>query len=120
MEFHRFFILNAACLVAAVAATAAAAPVKIELPVETASFKTAPGAEIATGQCLMCHSAEYVTTQPPLSRAAWKATVEKMQNKYGAPLPPEQVDALVDYLTKSYGTPAAVLPAKAEADTRLR
>src|SRR5512141_225840 len=42
-----------------------AAPVKIDLPAETDAFKPAPGVELANGQCLSCHSVEYVVTQPP-------------------------------------------------------
>lgn len=97
------------------AISASAAPLKIELPPETPAFKTAPGADLAMGQCIMCHSTEYVTTQPPLAPAAWKAIVEKMQKKFGAPLPAEQVETLVDYLAKSYGIAPAVAPVKAPA-----
>ena len=96
-----------ALLAAVLAVSASAAPLKIELPPETPAFKTAPGAELAMGQCIMCHSVEYVTTQPQLSPAAWKAIVEKMQKKFGAPLPAEQVETLVDYLAKNYGAPPA-------------
>lgn len=87
----------------AASSSAFAAPLKIELPPERPLLKSAPGTEIAMAQCLICHSSEYITTQPALSPAAWKANVEKMQKKYGAPLPAEQVDALVDYLVKNYG-----------------
>lgn len=79
------------------------APVKIELPPETAAFKLAPGSEIANGQCLTCHSVEYVSTQPPMPRAFWAGSVKKMMDKYSAPVPAEQVEALVDYLTANYG-----------------
>jgi cytochrome c551/c552 len=79
------------------------APVKIELPAETASFKFAPNSEIANGQCLTCHSVEYVSTQPPLPRAFWSSSVKKMQEKYGAPVPADQVETLVNYLTQNYG-----------------
>lgn len=54
--------------------------------------------------CLRCHSAEYITTQPPLSRTAWKASLEKMRGKYGARIPNEQEAPLLDYLAKVYGT----------------
>jgi sulfite dehydrogenase len=99
-----------ALVVATAALSAFAAPLKIELPPETAAFKTSPGAELAAAQCLICHSAEYVSTQPPLSRVAWKASVEKMQKKYGAPLPADQVEAIVDYLAQTYGAPPAKAP----------
>jgi cytochrome c551/c552 len=83
--------------------TLTGAIVRIELPPETAAFKPGPGSEIANGQCLICHSVEYVTTQPAFPRAFWAATVKKMQEKYGAPLPEAQVEPLVAYLTKHYG-----------------
>jgi len=87
-----------------VIATAATAPaLDIKLPPETGAFKQDIGAEIANGQCLTCHSVEYVVIQPPMQRAFWKAEVQKMQQKYGAPIPEEQVEAVVDYLTKNYG-----------------
>jgi cytochrome c551/c552 len=75
----------------------------IQLPPETAAFRQDLGAEIANGQCLTCHSVEYVMIQPPMQRAFWKAEVVKMQQKYGAQIPEEQVEAVVNYLTKNYG-----------------
>src|SRR5438876_7607673 len=35
---------------------------KFSLPPETATFKSGPGAELALAQCLLCHSADYVST----------------------------------------------------------
>jgi cytochrome c len=80
-----------------------AAALDIKLPPETVAFKQDIGAEIANGQCLTCHSVEYVLIQPPMQRAFWKAEVVKMQQKYGAQIPEQQVEAVVDYLTKNYG-----------------
>src|SRR5262245_2725006 len=64
-----------------------AAELKFPLPLETSKFKPGDGAILVTVQCLTCHSADYISTQPKLSRAAWKATVVKMQQKYGSQLP---------------------------------
>ena len=78
---------------------------KIGLPTETATLKPGPGAELASGQCLICHSADYITTQPrdkPL--AFWKAEVEKMKKVYGAPIPDDQIDPVSDYLARNYGS----------------
>jgi mono/diheme cytochrome c family protein len=83
-----------------------AEPVKIVLPAETASFRVGPGAELAMAQCLQCHSAEYVTTQPPLGRDAWMASIQKMRGKYGASISPEAETALLEYLVGNYGPPA--------------
>src|SRR5438445_2294821 len=76
---------------------------EIQLPPETGAFKQDAGAEIANGQCLICHSVEYVSTQPAMPRAFWKSSIQKMQQKYGAPVPDNQVEALADYLTRNYG-----------------
>jgi sulfite dehydrogenase len=88
--------------------------VQIKLPPETAAFKPGPGAELANGQCLTCHSVEYVTTQPLLPRTFWAATVKKMRQAYGAAITDDQAGPLVDYLTRNYGVETnAVSPATA-------
>ena len=58
--------------------------------------------ELAQSLCITCHSTEYVSTQPPLPRKFWEATVKKMKDKYAAPLPDDN-SALIDYLTSAYG-----------------
>jgi cytochrome c551/c552 len=92
----------------------------IQLPPETGAFKQDSGAEIANGQCLICHSVEYVTMQPPMPRAFWKSSVQKMQQKYGAPIPEEQVETVVAYLTRNYGvtTNGAAAPAVVPGDSK--
>lgn len=87
-----------------------AEPLRIVLPAETASFRVASGVELAMAQCVQCHSAEYITTQPPLGREAWKASLQKMRGKYGAVVPPESEAALLDYLVGAYGTSSSVSP----------
>src|SRR5664279_2008157 len=89
-----------ACITVAIAAD------EWRLPDEKPAFKSAPGAELAQANCIMCHSHEYITTQPKFTREQWKASVTKMQQKYGAPLAPENVDAVLDYLVRSYGKSA--------------
>ncbi|WP_395743515.1 cytochrome c [Prosthecobacter sp.] len=71
-------------------------------PVESGTYKPGAGVELAQGLCITCHSTEYVSTQPPLPRKFWEATVKKMKDKYAAPLP-EDNTALIDYLTNAYG-----------------
>lgn len=80
------------------------------LPLETAKFKPGPGAELAMAQCMVCHSADYVSTQPRLSGAAWAGIVQKMREKYGAPVPSEQTNRIVEYLVQTYGKPAKPAP----------
>lgn len=73
------------------------------LPTEQPGFKKAPGSDLVQANCLVCHSSEYITTQPPLTRDQWKASITKMQQKYGAPIAAENVDPLLEYLVASYG-----------------
>ncbi|MEI6712587.1 MAG: cytochrome c [Verrucomicrobiota bacterium] len=82
-----------------------AADVSITLPPETGTYKSGPGVELATANCLMCHSTEYVASQPPMPRKFWEASVKKMKDKFGAPTPDDQVSALINYLTSTYGLP---------------
>ena len=99
-------------LIGALCFQQSASALEIQLPPETAAFKQDAGAELANGQCLICHSVEYVSSQPPMPRAFWKASVLKMQSKYGAPITDAQVEPLLDYLTKNYGVtaPGAAAP----------
>ncbi len=77
-----------------------------KLPADVPKFRAGPGVEIAAVNCILCHSSDYLSTQPPMERAAWLATVNKMREKYGAPLPTNQVDRVVDYLAGAYGKKA--------------
>ena len=83
----------------------------VELPASQSSFPPGNGADIANGQCLICHSAGMVLRQPPLSQDEWVAEINKMRNSYGAPLPAEQVDALARYLHSIDGSKSPRAPA---------
>lgn len=74
-----------------------------KLPATEPRLKEGAGSELATSSCFLCHSLDYIATQPPLTRDQWKAIVAKMQQKFGAPLAPEKMDPLLDYLARSYG-----------------
>jgi hypothetical protein len=59
--------------------------------------------DIVLVQCGMCHTPEYITLQPPLSREQWLASVTKMRTTYSGPIPEEQVPEIVDYLVAVNG-----------------
>lgn len=84
-----------------------AAELNFTLPPETATFKPAPGYELPSALCVICHSADYVATQPRLPRSFWITEVQKMQKVYGAPILDNQIEPLVNYLVKNYGFEAA-------------
>ena len=97
---------------AATAAAEAAAPktasaggvtltsVSVALPTSDREFPAGPHADAINGNCLSCHSAGMVMTQPQLSRAEWQGEVTKMVKVYKAPVSPEDAAAVVDYLAQ--------------------
>jgi cytochrome c5 len=71
--------------------------VSVDLPDSDRTFPGG-GADAINNNCLACHSAGMVLTQPTLSRSAWQAEVDKMRNIYRAPIAAEDASAIVDYL----------------------
>src|ERR1700738_1802755 len=78
-------------------------PVKIDLPDSDKMFPQGPGSDAINNNCLACHSADMVLNQPELSKQAWAAEVNKMVNAYKAPVAPEDVGAIVEYLSRIKG-----------------
>lgn len=65
-----------------------------QLPAEAPA---SPAALLQT-HCQLCHSTDYMATQPPLTKAQWTAIVEKMRGKFGAVIATNQVSALAETL----------------------
>jgi cytochrome c5 len=76
--------------------------VKVDLPDSDKMFE-GPGSDAINNNCLACHSAGMVMNQPALSKQAWTVEVNKMINNYKAPVAPEDVGAIVDYLANVKG-----------------
>ena len=94
--------LLAVAFAAAVASAAVAAPLVYQLPDETAQLRPGPGVETAI-VCQACHSADYISTQPPgEGKAFWQAEVQKMIKVYKAPIAESDVAVIVDYLAATY------------------
>ena len=69
-------------------------------------LKDAPGKDKAM-QCLACHSIDYIPMNSRfLDKAGWTASINKMINAFGAPIPKEDVDTIASYLAQNYGKPA--------------
>ena len=75
----------------------------ITLPPPNNQLKDGPNLALAQSKCLVCHSADYIYTQPPLTRAQWTAEVTKMQKVYAAPIADADIPLLVDYLMSQNG-----------------
>jgi mono/diheme cytochrome c family protein len=66
-------------------------------------LKDAPGREVTAAHCAQCHSLEYIPANAPaLDRAGWQKTVQKMRERFGAPISDEEARAILDYLGTSY------------------
>lgn len=60
------------------------------------------------GQCIACHSLDYIQMNARfLDKAGWTASVNKMINAFGAPIPKEDVEVIATYLAEHYGKAAA-------------
>jgi sulfite dehydrogenase (cytochrome) subunit B len=89
-------------LLVTLASPAIPGPLVYRLPEETAELKPGPGVETAI-VCQACHSADYITTQPPgKGKAFWQAEVQKMIKTYKAPIAESDAAVIVDYLASTY------------------
>lgn len=69
-------------------------------------LKDGAGKDRTATSCALCHSLDYIQLNAPfLDRKGWEATVNKMINVMGAPIKPEEVPPLLDYLSTQYGKP---------------
>jgi cytochrome c5 len=71
--------------------------VTVALPFGDRTFPDGPGADLANGNCLACHSAGMELNQAARSKAQWRTEVEKMRTVFKAPIDPKDVDKIVDY-----------------------
>jgi hypothetical protein len=93
-----------AVLSAALGFAAAQGPLhSINLPTVQIELKAGEGKEKTESLCNICHSVDYITTQPRFQRAQWTATVTKMIKVMGAPINEEDAKVIIGYLTMNYG-----------------
>ena len=66
-------------------------------------LKEGPGRDKAM-QCIACHSVDYIQMNSRfLDRTGWTASINKMVNVFGAPIPKEDVETIAGYLAQHYG-----------------
>jgi hypothetical protein len=73
-------------------------------PLHTTELVQGEGREIIQIFCRFCHSATYITMQPPLPAATWESVVNKMIDIYGAPISEDSARQIINYL-RTYYTP---------------
>jgi mono/diheme cytochrome c family protein len=105
MAMSKFMLASsvAAGVTAVCIGLATANPVTYKLPEETATFRPGPGLEAAKNNCVACHSADYVSIQPPKKgKAFWDAEVTKMIKTYKAQITDADAKTIADYLAATY------------------
>jgi hypothetical protein len=81
------------------------------LPTPGTQYKELPegkGKAEVEAACYACHSADLLAQQR-LTEKQWTATVEKMM-RWGAVVPPEKKDVMIDYLSKNFGPKNRFVP----------
>lgn len=63
------------------------------------------GVELTTARCVLCHDAQHIT-RAKLSRDEWAFNVKNMIER-GAPITPEEIPQIVDYLATYYNRDSA-------------
>ena len=71
-------------------------------PLYAPDLEAGDGKAEAEGYCSVCHSARYITMQPPLPAATWEAEVTKMKKTFGATIPDEATSKILSYLREHY------------------
>lgn len=71
-------------------------------PLYPTELAVGEGREAVEAYCSTCHSARYITMQPPLPAQTWAAEVNKMVNVMGQPIPEDAQRLITKYLQTHY------------------
>ncbi|NJO14026.1 MAG: cytochrome c [Rhizobiales bacterium] len=93
-------IIPALLLIAACdrAAEVTFADTSIALPDDPIDLPDLPGRDAVIANCTACHSPSTMLQQPKVSREKWESQVKKMVEIYKAPIDPQAVPDIVDYM----------------------
>jgi mono/diheme cytochrome c family protein len=70
---------------------------------EITELREGPGRDLTVGRCIICHSVEYIPANAPaMDRAAWQKSIQKMKERFGAPITDEEAKQILDYLSANY------------------
>jgi sulfite dehydrogenase (cytochrome) subunit B len=70
---------------------------------EVTELREGPGRDLTVGRCIVCHSVEYIPSNAPaMNRAAWQKSIQKMKDRFGAPITDEEARQILDYLDANY------------------
>ena len=91
------------CVVLGLLGVSACAALWAAAAAEPTQLKDGPGRDLTVGRCIICHSVEYIPSNAPaMNRAAWQKTIQKMRERFGAPITDEEGKQILDYLDGNY------------------
>lgn len=72
-------------------------------PEELTQLNEGSGRDLTVARCIVCHSLEYIPSNAPaMNRAAWQKTIQKMRDRFGAPITDDEARQILDYLATNY------------------
>lgn len=97
------------------AETAKPKPRYAEYPVTEWELKPGENAEMVQTFCTMCHSLAPIVQHEGFTKEQWSQEVQKMRDRYGAPINDEMAAKITQYLQEQYSLEASQTAAAGEA-----
>lgn len=70
---------------------------------EAIQLREGSGRELAAARCAVCHSLDYLPNNAPvMDRSGWQKSIQKMRDRFGAPITDQEAQQILDYLAGSY------------------
>ncbi len=73
-----------------------------EYPIYYPELAAGDGKDDVENNCELCHSPRYITMQPVMPAQAWADEVNKMRKTYGASIPDDTAQKIIQYLGTHY------------------
>ena len=73
-----------------------------QYPIYYPDLAAGDGKDDVENNCELCHSPRYITMQPVMSGQAWSDEVNKMIKTFGAPIPDDAAQKIIQYLGSHY------------------
>jgi hypothetical protein len=73
-----------------------------QYPIYYPELAAGDGKDDVENNCELCHSPRYITMQPVMPAQAWSDEVNKMRKTYGASIPEDTAQKIIQYLGTHY------------------
>ncbi|MDE2138186.1 MAG: cytochrome c [Gammaproteobacteria bacterium] len=90
-------------VIACTALLAAAAAVAAVAGEQSLTLHEGAGRDLTAGRCAICHSLDYIPNNAPvMDRTGWQKIIQKMRERFGAPISDPEAQQILDYLAGNY------------------